>query len=353
MNILRSILIGLMSFVCVITISGTIYVTTLQSTIMNPTVVKSWLKDSKIYDGGLLSLLVQPGQQNDKQPDSPQKIIATSSQVKTALSNTYTPDFIQTQVETMVNNAYAWMDGKTPNFSFSVPIDQKKDVLIQQLAAAIEPQIAALPVCSQAMVAAQTACRPSGETPAQVATELTTQNIQQSSMFNKPITNETLAKNDNSPIDSNKQSLLTQLPSIHQLINQLSIIFPIIALVAIAIIVAIAKSGQRLLASLRLSRRIFFSMILTFIGALVFVWLTRNSDFGLSGVAGQASDALLPLIEIALAGLAKTLAIYSGIVCFVTLAIWIGIAIWLKKHAPVPSETPAIVATEPIPAQVS
>src|SRR3954470_20451181 len=138
MNILRKMLIGLAGFLCIAAISGFVSLLTLKTTIMDRDVVKDWFSESKIYDGKLISALAPAATGEDNQ-QLQAGISVSPDTVKTALNATFTPDFVRTQSENIITNAYDWAEGKVPEFTFSIPVDQKRDELIAQLAQAIEP----------------------------------------------------------------------------------------------------------------------------------------------------------------------------------------------------------------------
>lgn len=358
MNILRAILIGLASFIYVIAVSGFVYVLTLDTTIMDRAVVKTWLKDSQIYDGQLISALVQTPSAAGEQPSSQSesgKISASPEAVKAALNAAFTPDFTQTQLEGVVDNAYNWIDGTSPEFKFSIPIDQKRDTLITQLAKAIEPQVATLPVCRSATQSTQQSiCRPATISVEQFATEVTTQSIDESGAFSAPLTNASFTKNAQTKAQPSSSSTLANLPVIKKVADTLLIALPIIALACILIIITATKRGQRLAAASRLSRRIFFGMLFLLIPSLIVVWLAKDNDFGLSSIlTAQSATLLIPLIKTIAVGILSKLALISGIIGGISLISWIGLSIWRHQKPeavqPLIQAPPQPVAQTPSP----
>lgn len=357
MNILRALLIGLASLVYVVAISGFVYLLTLNTTIMDRTVVKSWLKESQIYDGQLISALVQTPPTDSQQggTQSPASTISASPEaVKAALNTAFTPEFTQTQLEGVVDNAYNWIDGTSPTFTFSVPIDQKRDVIIAELAKSIEPQVATLPVCRSTQIAQQSVCRPANISTQQLATELTTQSIDESGAFSAPLTNASFTKSAQTSGQSANTSTLANLPTISKGIDTLLLVLPIIAILSIAIIIAVTVRGQRLTAAARLARRIFFGMLFILAPALVIVWLAKDNDFGLANLLTTPSAALfIPLIKTIAVGILGKLALISGIVGGIAAIFWIGLSIWKRQVAlttpPAQPVAPQVVAAPTVP----
>jgi hypothetical protein len=354
MNILRTIVVGLASFICVFAISGFVSLLSLDTTVMDRTVVKKWLSDSQIYDGKLVSALVQSTNAGSEQGSQqvPAATTLSTKSVETALNATYTPDFVQAQIETVINHAYDWTEGKVPEFTFSIPIDQKRDVLIQQLAKQIEPQIAALPVCRSVQFTESSTCRPASLTVEQLASQLTAQRISESGASSEPITNESFSKA--TPNQQNSalpvSSPLGQLPAIRKIVNVLLVALPIAAIISVAIILLVSAQGKRLLASTRLSRRVFFSMLFTFILSLVAVWAIQNRELGLSNMfPAQLGGLMIPLVKTIIIGISSQLALFSGIALTLSLATWIGLTIWRRKTAqPAPITQPPFPISSPV-----
>jgi membrane-associated HD superfamily phosphohydrolase len=351
MNTLRKIVVGLAGFTCVLAISGFVSLLALETTVMDQTVVKGWLSSSKIYDGRLVSLFADGIASADEQNNPQQTNIAASpAALKTALNATFTPDFVQAQVEGIIANAYDWTEAKSPEFTFSIPVDQKRDELIQQLAKAIEPQIAALPICESVLQSQQSTCRPPTVTVEQFSNQVTTQGVDRSGIFEAPITSESVTKNKQP--DS---SLLAQLPAIRKAIDILLYVLPIVAIASIATVIFVTVRERRLLAASRLSRRIFISMLLIFIPAIAAVWIMGNNDSTIANVSTtQIGDLVIPLVKIAVTSVSSQLALFSGIVCAVSLTAWIGFIVWRRKRrtaeaTQVPTSTPPVVSVGAIP----
>lgn len=340
MNILRMILVSLAGFVCTIAISGSICLLALHATILDRVVVKDWLTTSKVYDGRLLSALIQTpttggsyGSTPTPQPQASAGISVPPEAIKAALTATFTPDFVQAQTEGVVNNAYDWMEGKTSEFKFSIPIDQKRSAFIQQLSKAIEPQITALPVCQASRRTQQSTCRPPSVTTEQLSKQLATQSVDESGSFAAPITSESIAKSSqNGPRQPNTLPF-AQLPAVRAGIDTLLIILPIAAIVSITVVIVATPDGRRLAASSRLSRRIFFAMLLTLIPAVAVLWIAKDHDLGLSNVfAAQIGDVVIPLIKTIIVGLSTKVALLSGIASVASVVSWIGLTIWRRKR---------------------
>lgn len=324
MKFFRTVLNALAVFICATSIVGLVYLFTLQATIMDRTVVKGWLTDSKIYEGNLIASLIQPADT----PSVPNESVVntTPTMMKTALNATFTPDFIRVQVEEVIDNAYDWAEGKKPTFTFSIPIDQKRETFIQQLSKTLEPQVAALPVCGTIQ---GVTCRPASLSVEQLTAQMTAQSIDESGMFATPITPATFSQQTPQP---NSPSL-TQLPALRQIIDLLFILLPIVIILSAAAAIFAASPNQRLVAAIRLSRRVFFGMLFTLVPALIIMLILNDNDFGLSKMfAAQIGDLIVPLIKIVIIDVASHLALFSGIVTVISGTAWIALHFWRQKN---------------------
>jgi hypothetical protein len=358
MNIFRHILIGLASLVFITAVTGFAYTLTLHTTVMDRTVVKTWLNESQVYDGRLINALVQTatannGQDGTPQPPAPTNALTPSPDVvKTALNATFTPEFTRTQIEGVINDAYDWIDGTRPNFTFSIPIDQKRDTLIAQLAKGLGPQIAALPICQVTTYTQNSVCRPPNVTVEQLANEITAQSVNDSGTFAKPINNESLTQANTQ--QSSKQPTLSQLPTVRKTIDLLLWLLPVVGLTSLIAIIFATTKGQRMAQVARLSRRVSLSMLFIFIPTVIVVYLAKDNDFGLAGMFNaQTGELVVPLVKTILVGILSRLGLITGSIAALSAATWIILNI-LQRHKPQPLPVaPSINPSTPPPIEAS
>jgi hypothetical protein len=353
MKILRSILVGLASFTFIIAVTGLVYLITLQTTVMDRTVVKGWLNESNLYDGRIFDTIVQTtnagGGPNGAPQSTASSLNPSPEEIKAAMKATFTSEFTKTQIEGVVDNAYNWIDGTSPTFTFSIPIDQKRETLITELAKRVEPKIASLPVCrSIQFITEDSTCRPADLDTKQLATELTAQSIDESGSFAAPITNESFSKAQQGSSQQPKADTVSQLPAIHDGIAILLIALPIAAVISLLIIITATQAGHRLARVARLSRRIFFGMLFIFIPSALIVWFAKDNDFGLAGLfTAQTGPLVVPLIKTILVGTLSQLALVTGICGLMSVTAWIILSILGRtKPQSVPTAQP-VPATQP------
>lgn len=329
MRVIRSVGIGLMRFLCLAAVAMLVYIGTLQMTILDRSEVKRWIDIGGVYENHLIPELIRTG----SVPSETQNVADTQTfsvppdALKQALERTFTPSYVKTQTETSLDKFYDWLEGKSPHFVLSIPIHEKRDVFINELAIASEPYVAALPICITNFSA--TLCRPAAISPAEYAKELISQNISKSGFFNKPLTTSEFA-DQTSPLPS---PLIRIIPYLTEFI---------VGLVAVAIgsagiLIWLSPSHRRVKAILSLAKRIFVSQLFTFGAAILFALLFHFDILRFSNIIPVASDIIAKTIgssiKVAFMAMAIQLAILSGISALCSLLIWLGGRAWLHKVA--------------------
>ncbi|MDB5165334.1 MAG: hypothetical protein JWM00_224 [Candidatus Saccharibacteria bacterium] len=348
MNFFRTILIWLARLVCVLAVSGTVSLLVLQTTLLDRTDVKQWLKASGLYDSSLISALFPA---ESTQVDIP-TVAATSQElvsneaVKAALQRTFTTDFIQSGFESVIDNSYDWMEGKRATFAFSVPVDSKRDTFIAELIKEVEPRVAALPPCG---VVAQSLCRPAPIPPADFTRQIVTDSIGQSDFLKAPITQTMFA----AASQQQDTTSLSELPRLRSAVAFLLYLLPVLFCVAALGGALLSLRGTRLQFFIKLSRGVFSNMILAVVIAGVVLLLDRSGALPIEQLLGQ-SNPLAPFIAHfitqMITGIAWTLLLIAGITLVISTGSWIALSI-IKKRRPAIElpPNPSINAPHPAP----
>lgn len=318
MHIFRRVVVYTVSSGCLLAVSLLVWLLALQASLLSADTVKGWLRGSGVYDRLLTELI-------SVQTDASDNIVAPEI-VKQALAKTFTPEFVRQHTERVVDAVYAWLEGKTPRVIFAVPIDQKKSELVQHIKTSLEPRLAQLPICqpNTGPTSNQTAtCRPPGQELHQLATAAAQDAVNDSHLFDQPLTQDSFA----GILASQDVSLLGQLPVYRQWVNYLFIGLPLAILVGAGIIFAVA--ADKSVAFMRLGRRIFFGSVLTVglgLGSLYFVQNgSALSMIGALDSANGVANVLAPVVQKILQGILLPLVLYSVIAAAVGLAVWLGL----------------------------
>lgn len=331
MNPLRNIAVKTLIFFCALSLSALIWIITLQTTILNGGVVKGWLRDSGVYNHLVANVSEVPPEQE------PIGSLISTTTVQQALVKTFPPAYVQQQTELTIDGIYNWLEGKTTQPEFSLPINDKRTTFIQELAMAIQPRLAELPLCDAALLASESPCQPPNMSAEEYATAVATEITNREELLAAPVTQETLAT-EQAPEDL---QTLSSLPTTVQWLQWLAIALPIVVIVCIGLITLVAE--LRLQAFATLAKRIFIGAAITLAGAGVLWYLSANVNTlpGLSGVQSGVVELLTPVLQKIISGIAGQLALLSGLVVAVSGAAWITLVIVQhRRDAPYRSSAP-------------
>ncbi|MDB5177944.1 MAG: hypothetical protein JWO61_327 [Candidatus Saccharibacteria bacterium] len=344
MHTVRSIFVWLLRFVCVLAISGTVYLVTLSTTLLDRNDVKQWMSTSGLYSDNMLISTLYPAETIENQVSglviSDQNLIPTTA-IQHALQRTFPDAFIGTSFETVINNSYDWLEGKRATFNFSIPVDSKRDVFIRELAKEIEPQVATLPICG---VLSQTLCRPAFLSPSEFTEQAITSTMGGSDFLKAPITEAVFT----SAPQTKETAILSELPHLRWLVSLLLYLLPIIALFSALIGGLLTLRGTRLKFFIKLSRGVFSTMVLAVVIAGSVLILDNTHNLYIEQLLGN-SNPLAPLMAHFLTnmivGIAWTLLLWAGLALLLATISWIMLSL-LAKRRPV-SQPPTAFSNIP------
>jgi hypothetical protein len=351
MNFWRAILASLFSLVCTVAISLFITLATLQTTLLDRQEIKGWLQHSGIYNTALSDAL-RTDQAVQQQTGASSSFI-TQDTVKTILGKTFTPSYIAQSAEKVIDGTYNWLDGKQPTINFSINTTTYRDAFVDNATAVLQQQLMALPACTHVSQfnAENPTCLPPGTNVAQVARSLATDASNELSIFQQPITNQTLAQasdnsaqNNDSPLTS-ASSPAQKIPDITAKARMWLWLRPLIAVVSGGLMVLL--SHNRLKAGKHLAGRVFIGTCITMIAGLLIAYFGSNLKLGsfISGNSTLVGTIFEPILHQALPAIGSKLALVSGIVATIAGGAWIALRIIKKRveHAALlmPGSTPA------------
>lgn len=337
MNFLRAILASLMSLVCTVAVSAYVTFQTLEATVLNKQEVKTWVQDSKAYDT-LFPTLVSADQTIDEQTSSASSTLVSKETIQTALNQTFTPSYVQTESEKIIDSTYGWLHGSSNAISFDINTTSKKEPFVKNLAALIQPQLATLPQCASysQFDSSNPTCLPPGTTAAQAATALATDAANSSAFFREPITEETVQKANEqsdassaeSPVTSANTSNSHSLPQTIQTIESWAVWLPLAALVSGGLCVVLSR--HRFKAVKHLAGRLTVGLALT--AAVGLVIASVGKTFEMSSSSAVTTNIVEPIIQQAAPAIGNRLALVSGSLAALTFALWLTLTIIKKRR---------------------
>lgn len=138
--------------------------------------IKKILSDSGIYGSVVSGVLDQAKTSGGDQGGG---VSLTDPAIKQAAENTFTPQFLQTNTEKVLDSIFVWLNGKTPIPDFKIDVTGLKSTFATEAGKAAQQRAATLPVCPSGLSgsadnfdAFSATCLPRGLTPALVATQV-------------------------------------------------------------------------------------------------------------------------------------------------------------------------------------
>ena len=334
MNFWRAILASLLSLVCTVAVSTYVTLQTLESTVLNRDEVKSWLDKSGVYNN-LLSTFTSANQTAQEELNMGGSVVS-SDNLKAGLNQTFTPSYVQQATEKAIDGTYDWLDGTASTINFSIDTTTKKSDFITNLSSVLQPQLAALPRCTSLAQFDSTnpTCLPPGTTAKQAADELATDAANKASIFHEPVSNQTVAQTSSSPNNSLTDNQGAQ--QTRALVSNLKmwlLWLPIIAVVSGGLMVLLSQ--HKLKAGKHLAGKLTWGLGITFVVGLLIANVGRTFAVSNYASGGTSSTVLTnivePIIHQAAPAIGNRLALVSGILGAVTLAIWITLLVIKKR----------------------
>jgi len=332
--------------ICVTAVSGTVYLATLSTTVLDRHDVKEWLGASGLYEDGALISAITAQQPETSLPTTTaittEQDLITNTAIKNALSRTFPTPFLEQSFNSVIDTSYDWMEGKRADFSFSVPVNSRREIFIAELIKEVEPRVASLQLCS---FTARTLCRP--DVPVTDFTrQLVTDSLAASDFLQTPITEAAFS----SAASSSEVASLSEFPTLRWTVGLLLWILPLIGVAALLGAWLLTERGHKLALGSKVSRAVFSSMTLAVIASGAIIIIEKIYGFPIASALPQVG-ALAPImtkfITELILGFSWTLLLYASIPLVVSLIGWITFAQIKKRRTPPTAPLPDIPSPQP------
>lgn len=170
MNTLRKIFL----FLIVLGFSGLLFLNSFvwvgRQTVMDRNVTESWLEEGKVYDNfvGELAKTVEKEQAKKhgvegEESEGNVDVAALTRAAKSA----FPPAVLQENVESILDSAYDWLEGKTDKLVFNLDLAEEKVAFVEALGNEAITKLSSLPTCTNEQVSEDfdpfsATCLPSG-----------------------------------------------------------------------------------------------------------------------------------------------------------------------------------------------
>lgn len=211
----------------------------------SPEPIKKILSDSGIYNSVVSSSLDQAKQING----STNEISLTDPIVRSTAESTFSPQFLQTTTNSVIDSVYKWLNGQTTVPDFKIDLSAQKAVFAEKVAQGAEQRAAGLPRCTTLpdlnnYDALNATCLPPRLTPAQAAATIRNDVFSGEGFLNNPVIDASSVKSANSD-QSIFVDQLKSAPSDYRKIKATPFVFGLISLLSLLAVIFLSSSWQR------------------------------------------------------------------------------------------------------------
>lgn len=266
MNFVRKALIVLLAPLLSLLLFATALDFGVVHTAGSPASIKKIIADSDIYKTAVSAALDQAKTASG----SGSEVSLTDPAVKATAVTTFTPQFLQTTTENVIDSVYRWLDGKTSVPDFNIDLTPQKTVFGDAIGQTAQSRAATLPRCTSlprsfSLDVFSATCLPPGVTPTQAGNEAKASILSGKGFLENPVINAASVKGSGS-----SQSIFTDklksVPKHYRLARKTPYILALLAILVGTAIVFLSTSRRRGL------RRIGIILAGVGIFMLIFAW---------------------------------------------------------------------------------
>lgn len=248
----------------------------------SPEPVKKTLSDSGIYSTLISSFLNQAKTSSSSNGD----VSLTDPIIQKAATQTFTPQILQRDTETILDSTYQWLNGAVAKPDFKIDLSSVKTSFANNVSTALQAQLQTLPVCPTNMNnsnfdALTATCLPKGTTAASAAAKVKDNLLSGKGFLENPvITADNVKQNGSS--QSAFADQYKKIPGYFQKAKMAPLLFGSLAILSAIAIVFLSATRMKGV------RHISFTLLFVGILMLVFAW----------GANYLLNQKLLPKIKI-------------------------------------------------------
>lgn len=293
-----------------------ILLSTLKTTILSRDSVKSWVSSSGAYDNALKSFLSTRVVGDEA--------LITNDIFQKSIENTFPSTYVKEGAETVINSFYDWLDGHSDKIAFHIPVNEKRDALIENLAVLIEERLKTLPACDvrSSVLDPNTACMPSGISAKAYAADVAELSVDSSGLLTVPISQEDIIRDL-----PGKEAIQLFTKNITLI---LTVVLPILAIAALWLRIIIAAPGKKMSSINNMASQVTISAMLSFLVGATALMFGANLKLAPSlGLADSQQKMIVeqvvdPIISQALPAIGGQLMMFGGAVMILGFMGWLG-----------------------------
>lgn len=157
----------------------------------DPKQIKDILSENKVYETIIPNLLDQAKETAAKAGNGGELSLGDPA-IQAAAKEAFSPQFVETTTETVIDSIFKWLEGGTPLPDFSIDLTQTKATFAGAVAQKAQQRATSLPACPRGGQPSsddpfKTECLPSGVTPASVGDSARTKMLNNQDFLKDPV----------------------------------------------------------------------------------------------------------------------------------------------------------------------
>ena len=323
MDVLRRVVIWFSKMVFRLAVFGWILAMVFVMLFGDPRVIKKGLADAKLYEK-LPDIVLSQAESVQNGGSLP----LDDATVRTVISNTFTPTQLSGYSENFIDGMYAWLEGKSPEPSFSIDLSPASRSIAEGVATQAEKRLAGLPACTEPPTGSldpfKIECLPPG-----VDVHREKQRVINEMLASKEFLPDTKITANDLPKSEQGEPFTESFslaPTIFQVVQQLPWLLLGLAGLSAGIFLWLSLDKRQAVRSL--GRMILGSGSLVFVPTALFgvILPAISKDFAPQVTNGSAAPVLNNLLQSTIAVTTRALLIASGIV------VVVGVVILVLEH---------------------
>ena len=147
MNILRKFGVGLAVTVLSFSLLGLAWSHVMTATVLRRDTIKDWLASSGFYDQ-ITDVVLESASKNQSEGDKKDDLPVDDPQVRAIAKESFSPEFLRSSIEEVLDGTYGWLEGDTDKPAFSIDLAEAKQKFADGLGNYAINRASALPACS-------------------------------------------------------------------------------------------------------------------------------------------------------------------------------------------------------------
>ena len=262
---------------------------------VTPNNIKTWLKNSKLYDGFVDAVLTSTKNATASTPGTGADNQLNDPALQAAAKAAFTPEFLQKSTENFIDGSFVWLDGKSPKPTFEIDMTSAKQNFANAVGKYALERYNGLLACARGQLpdtsdVLSITCRPAGlDITATVNQQIKELATSKEVLGDPVITADSLSSQDKAQTKTFSERY-SNIPKIYRFSKVAPFILGVLSLLMAAIIIFVSADKRRGL------RKTGVSLVAVAVMVFIGIWL---ANFGLQRAQTALTKVSTPETDLA------------------------------------------------------